>query len=365
MAEITDKFGKASADNTYAQATTVRVSRAAGESVLAAFDLSKFNDTRPVFFVTYKKTTDPEDPNKAIVTNQTGWKALVNADNNTLTNLTLAPGYTDVGNEVGDYIELMPTSFWVNELVDGLSQTINPDGTPKDTRTIQYTDELLADSIVTNTGLVTVVTGRTVAISNMTYYMNGIRLTKTGIPNRACAATKDTYGYINAAGTVTYVEVAVDATPTPPANSIPFVKVTTNASAVTARVHLSRGAVGADQLDFDKVGLQYFHANNTNAITFVAPFDGIAKVTHSRNGWGFAGGLFAFSMTTPTGLTKLFNQEGVTQGHDGQGVQMIASCTFSGLKKGVSYTFNFLATTGSAGGYVGSAPWLAEVSRLS
>ena len=107
----------------------------------------------------------------------------------------------------------------------------------------QYTRDLLADSVVPGTGVVTVVSGREVAISDMTYYINGIRLTKTGIPNKTLTASKDTYGYIDASGNVTYQEVAVNAaTPATPANSIPFVKATTNASAVTANVMLSRSS---------------------------------------------------------------------------------------------------------------------------
>src|SRR5688572_20038370 len=104
MTAITDKFGKASIDTGYALATTVKTARTEGETVLACYDLSRFNPDTPVFFVTYKKTTDPVT-NVTSVTNQTSWKALVNPDNNTLTNLTLAPGYEDIGNDIGDFVE--------------------------------------------------------------------------------------------------------------------------------------------------------------------------------------------------------------------------------------------------------------------
>lgn len=130
MTAITDKFGKASIDTSYALATTVKTARTEGETVLACYDLSRFAPDTPVFFVTYKKTTDPTT-NEVTVTNQTSWKALANPDNNTLTNLTLAPGYEDIGNDIGDYVECIPTSFWGNELVEGLFVSINPDGTLK------------------------------------------------------------------------------------------------------------------------------------------------------------------------------------------------------------------------------------------
>ena len=130
MPGILDKFGKSSIDTDYAIATTVKTTRVSGVTVLEAFDLSRFADDTPVFFVTYKKTTDPLT-DVVSVTNLVSWKALVNSGANTLTNMTLAPGYTDSGNDVGDFIECIPTSYWENSLIDGLLTSFNPDGTLK------------------------------------------------------------------------------------------------------------------------------------------------------------------------------------------------------------------------------------------
>lgn len=130
MVAITDKFGKASVDTNYAVATTVKTTRTVGATVLEAYDLSKFSPSTPVFFVTYKKTTDPVT-GVTSVTNLVSWKAIVNVGANTLTNLTLAPGYSDTGNAVGDFIECIPTSFWENSLMDGIFVGHNPDGTLK------------------------------------------------------------------------------------------------------------------------------------------------------------------------------------------------------------------------------------------
>lgn len=132
MASITDLFGKASLDTEYAIATTVEASRVAGANVLEAVDLSKFADDTPVFVVTYKKVTDPETGD-ITVSELRSWKALVNVGANTLTNLTIAPGYVDdLGNDEGDFIECIPTSYWVNSLIDGIQTSLNPDGTIKD-----------------------------------------------------------------------------------------------------------------------------------------------------------------------------------------------------------------------------------------
>ena len=130
MPSIADKFGKASIDTDYAIATTVENVRAPGATVLEAIDVSKFPDDTPAFFVTYQKTTNPTT-GEVTVSNLVSWKGLVNVGANTITNLTLAPGYVDDGNEEGDFIEMIPTSYWNTELIDGLLTSLNPDGTIK------------------------------------------------------------------------------------------------------------------------------------------------------------------------------------------------------------------------------------------
>lgn len=152
MSETLEKFGKASADNKKSEATTVKTARQPGESVLSCFDLSSFSTTHPVFFVTYKKIPDPDNAKEVKIINETSWQAKVNPDNNTLTNLTLAPGYTDIGNEVGDCVECIPTAFWANSLIDGLNQTldnngkIKPDAMPNVTAAIKE-KSITADKI--------------------------------------------------------------------------------------------------------------------------------------------------------------------------------------------------------------------------
>lgn len=128
MAEITDYFGKASVDDDHSVATTVSADRAAGVTVLSGFDLSTFTEDTPVFFITYTKTTDPLTGDVTI-TDLTSWKGLVNSGASTITNMTIAPGYTDTGNTEGQFIECIPTSYWGNQLVDGIQQEHNPDGT--------------------------------------------------------------------------------------------------------------------------------------------------------------------------------------------------------------------------------------------
>ena len=152
MSETLEKFGKASANNKKSEATTVKTARQPGESVLSCFDLSSFSTTHPVFFVTYKKIPDPDNAKEVKIINETSWQAKVNPDNNTLTNLTLAPGYTDIGNEVGDCVECIPTAFWANSLIDGLNNSldnngkIKPDAIPNVTAAIKE-KSITADKI--------------------------------------------------------------------------------------------------------------------------------------------------------------------------------------------------------------------------
>lgn len=132
MASITDKFGRPSATTSYAKPTTVRAARLAGETTLSAYDLSGYDDTTPLYFVTYRKTTEV-NPDTGLqeekIVNQVSFKGIVSLDNNTITDLEVSPGYSDLGNEVGDYIESVPTSHWGNDLVGGLLVSHNPDGT--------------------------------------------------------------------------------------------------------------------------------------------------------------------------------------------------------------------------------------------
>lgn len=144
MAEITDYFGKTSIDSDYAVATTVDTARTAGVTVLEAFDLSKYTEDTPVYFVTYKKTTDPLT-NEVLIENLVSWKGLVNSDANTITNMTVAPGYVDLGNDVGDFIELVPTDYWANSLMNGIFVGHNPDGKLKKNAPIDSPQASLAN----------------------------------------------------------------------------------------------------------------------------------------------------------------------------------------------------------------------------
>jgi hypothetical protein len=238
MPTIADKFGKASIDTNYAIATTVKTTRNPGVAVLEAFDLSKFADATPVFVVTYKKTTDPVT-NITSVTNLISWKALVNVGANTLTNLTLAPGYADTGNAIGDFIECIPTSYWVNSMMDGLFVGHNP--VVRDAELMF--DHVASGAVLTGLGYGT---NLNVSLTSGICYINGNRQIIPAVASRAYTFSKDTYvdALYNASGTATlvYTEVVNNAaSPALAANSVRLGIVCTGATSVPAATYINQG----------------------------------------------------------------------------------------------------------------------------
>lgn len=250
MPVIGDKFGRASIPTDTAVATTVKTTRAAGVLVLEAFDLSKFATDTPVFFVTYKKTTDPVTGIVSI-TNLVSWKALVNSGANTLTNLTVQPGYVDSGNAIGDFIECIPTSAWENSLIDGIFVGHNPDGSFKTSAVktalggdaadpVIRTQDMMFDFVASGAVIIGLGYGVNLngAMSAGIVYINGNRQTIAAVATRAYTINKDTYvdALYNASGTATivYTEVANNAaSPALAANSVRLGIVVTGATIVS------------------------------------------------------------------------------------------------------------------------------------
>jgi len=245
---ITDYFGKASVDTDYAIATTVKTTRTTGVTVLEAFDLSKYADDTPVFFVTYKKVTDPVTEITSVV-DLVSWKGIVNTAANTLTNLTVAPGYTDIGNDIGDFVECIPTSYWENSLIEGIFVGHNPDGTFKksalqsalgnDGQLVQALDEIIAD-FVQSGGVWATVSGVNASMTALVGYIDGYRNTIAAIASKSFTVSKDTYIDVKRdtttnAFSLVYTEVANGAaTPALAAHSMRIAKVTTNSSSITS-----------------------------------------------------------------------------------------------------------------------------------
>ena len=87
-----------------------------------------------------------------------------------------------------------------------------------------------------------------------------------------------------------------------------------------------------------------------NTVTFTAPWDCTAEVELFYHGWGFAGGEWEIGITTPSGLTQIYEATGYTNGHEFKAVAMPAKAIYSGLKKGQQYTFDKRDVSGAGGG---------------
>lgn len=86
-----------------------------------------------------------------------------------------------------------------------------------------------------------------------------------------------------------------------------------------------------------------------NTVTFTAPWDCIAEVELFYHGSGYVGGEWEIGITTPSGLTQIYEATGYTNGHNDQSIAMPAKAIYSGLKKGQQYTFDKRDVKGSGG----------------
>lgn len=123
-AGINDKFTRVS-DGARPTATTVSTVRNSGSTTLECADLTGWDTTRAIHFVTYRTNSAGEIEEDS----QTDWKGIVSGSN--LTNLTVTGG-SDDGNQVGDIVVALPTAQYAKDLYDGLSAQHNPDGTHGD-----------------------------------------------------------------------------------------------------------------------------------------------------------------------------------------------------------------------------------------
>jgi hypothetical protein len=110
----------------------------------------------------------------------------------------------------------------------------------------------------------------------------------------------------------------------------------------------------SEVVDMPKFADSYvaFFANKGggNTVTFTAPWDCTAEVELFYHGWGYGGGEWEIGITTPSGLTQIYEATGYTKGHDTQAMAMHAKAIYSGLKKGQQYTFDKRDVGGRPGG---------------
>ena len=118
--------------------TTVSSARSISGSSLSCVALTNWPTDTAVHLITYKKKTDGSIDRDTLCL----WKGVVSGT--TVGTLTLKGG-EDAGNDVGDFVEMAPTSALWQDLYDGLTQTLNNDGTLK---TSIVTSSKIADKAV-------------------------------------------------------------------------------------------------------------------------------------------------------------------------------------------------------------------------
>lgn len=137
MADINDFF--TSTENAGApEPTTAAEERVSGGSTLSCESITNWPTTgaedadSAVFFITAPTTTNSAGLTVLDETKLMGWKGIVSG--NTITNIQLTFSATgeDIGNAIGDIVQMAPTSTWAQSLYEGLIVSHNNDGTLKD-----------------------------------------------------------------------------------------------------------------------------------------------------------------------------------------------------------------------------------------
>lgn len=224
-------------------------------------------------------------------------------------------------------------------------------------------------------GVVAQTSGLTGSISNIVYYIAGVRYTKSSIPNNTFTASQDTYVDIDTSGVLHFVAVTNGATSgmTLTANSVRIAKVVTNGSAITSVIQLgwdplynpiySSGPVGPAQMSpsgflYNSYGGSGLSApgefNYTNTTTF--------DVTNVPTGhlfivtvYGFSGSSTASNIGVLIGYNSLnYSQNSFAQYH--------ISCSITVLLQKVA---GQNTVTISRGGSAASQVVNAQIAQLN
>ena len=125
-ASASDKFQLISASGTVPNVPRVTATRSAAGTSLTV-DNCNWDTTTGKIFSTYQVNTSGD----VVAGTQTIWKGVVNSSTS-IGSLTRLAGASDTGNAIGDYVEIIPDSEWVNNLISGVLAQHNQDGTHSD-----------------------------------------------------------------------------------------------------------------------------------------------------------------------------------------------------------------------------------------
>jgi microcystin-dependent protein len=117
-----------------ASVATVQSSRSPGSSTIAVDTVDGINTTFMGSMGTPHTFIDPiTSETITVISEATAVDFSGHVDGSNLEIDDIAPGYTDLGSEVGDIIVIRPTTQWSDEVADILGVSLNDDGSPKTT----------------------------------------------------------------------------------------------------------------------------------------------------------------------------------------------------------------------------------------
>jgi len=262
----------------------------------------------------------------------------------------IAPGYVDTrGSLVGDIVVVRPITEWANNIFNVLNQSLNDDGTVKNTAIPNVADHIQSG------GIWALVSGLNGSMTSLVGFQNTIRGTIAALTSRAFTASKDTYVDVLRNSTtndfsLVYTEVTnAAASPALASNSIRLAKVVTSGSAITSVVQYDRDSLyNLIRPLSDSASQALYLSGIGDSLTFTAPFDGILEVSHSKAGWAFGGGAYGAEIICNNNSVKLSGTRSYVTGSDTIGRQLEEEASFANIIKGQSYTISLSSWVGSA-----------------
>jgi hypothetical protein len=151
MANISDKFTRASTVD-QAEYPTLTAQKNIGDASLTASSLNNWPTSTAVHFILYQVDINGNQ----VVGTQSEWKGVVSGATSII-NLTLYAG-TDQIYPIGCILQVVPTSGWANDLVEGLNVSHELNGTLKDNIIVE---SKIAAAAVSNAKLAATITDTT------------------------------------------------------------------------------------------------------------------------------------------------------------------------------------------------------------
>lgn len=169
----------------------VRDSRQAGSSILELQSTKNFVDNNELFHFAQWTADTVNKPVPGTLIE--GTAKLIGSGQVSIESLD--HGFTDIGSSIGDIFMIKPTTGWVNDLYDALTETLNQDGTLRD----DVLEEITAskqDTLVSGTNIRTVNNQSLVGSGNI----NVLEVPEGGVLGQVVKKQAEGYGWEDESG---------------------------------------------------------------------------------------------------------------------------------------------------------------------